>query len=74
MWKLFFVVLLCLLRANIASAGVLLLDNGDRISGELIVIVDGQVHWQSDLAGEIVVQQVNVVNIEARDLFGAEVT
>lgn len=69
MWKLFFVVLLCLLRATTVSAGVLLLNNGDRISGELIVIVDGQVHWQADMAGEIVVQQVNVVSIEARDLF-----
>lgn len=49
-----------------------MLDNGDRVSGELIVIADGQLHWQSDLAGEIVVQQVNVVGIDARDLFEVE--
>lgn len=68
----FFLAAIALLGAQAALAGVLLLDNGDRISGELIVIADGQLRWQSDLAGEIVVQQVNVVGIEARDLFEVE--
>lgn len=73
MAKYFFrFLLLCAAYGQVAEAGVLLLDNGDRISGELIVIADGELRWQSDLAGEIVVQQVNVVAIEARDLFEVE--
>jgi len=50
-------------------AGTLLLGNGDRISGELIGIYDQQVHWQSDLMGEVVVGQVDVQGIETRDEF-----
>lgn len=72
MWKFLFIGILGLAQSALSVAGVLLLNNGDRISGELIVIVDGQVHWQADMAGEIVVQQVNVVSIEARDLFEVE--
>jgi putative salt-induced outer membrane protein YdiY len=59
--------------ATSAHAGVLVLSNGDRISGELIVISDGQMHWQSDMAGEITVPQENVLTIEARDLFEVEI-
>jgi putative salt-induced outer membrane protein YdiY len=55
-----------------ANAGVLILTNGDRISGELIVVSDGQMHWQSDMVGEIVVPQINILSIEARDLFEVE--
>ncbi len=55
-----------------AHAGVLLLANGDRLSGELIVITDGMVRWQSDMGGEFTVPQINVVGIEARDLFEVE--
>lgn len=55
-----------------AQAGVLVLKNGDRITGQLIVVSDGELRWQSDMAGEIVVQQVNVMTIEARDLFEVE--
>ena len=69
MWKFFLVNIVCLLYSATAVAGVLLLKNGDRISGELIVIADGQVRWQSAMAGEIAVPQINVVGIEARDLF-----
>ena len=58
--------------AAAADAGVLILKNGDRISGELIVISAGQLRWQSDMAGEIAVPQENVVSIEARDLFEVE--
>ena len=72
MVKFFIRILSVALFCHLADAGVLLLDNGDRVSGELIVIADGQLHWQSDLAGEIVVQQVNVVGIDARDLFEIE--
>jgi len=52
-----------------AGAGTLLLGNGDRITGELIGIYDQQVHWQSDLMGEVVVGQVDVRSIDARDPF-----
>jgi putative salt-induced outer membrane protein YdiY len=52
-----------------AAAGVLVLGNGDRVSGELIGIYDQQVRWQSDLMGEIVVGQVDVRSIESRDEF-----
>lgn len=69
MWKLFLSSLFILLYSAASVAGVLSLRNGDRISGELIVIADGQVRWQSDMAGEIAVPQINVVSIEARDLF-----
>ena len=55
-----------------AEAGVLVLKNGDRISGELIVISNGQLRWQSDMAGEIAVPQINVKSIQARDLFEVE--
>ncbi|MDB6061793.1 MAG: hypothetical protein JWM78_1896 [Verrucomicrobiaceae bacterium] len=65
-------VLVFTLFSAAANAGVLVLINGDRISGELIVITDGQLRWQSDMAGEIVVPQINVVSIEARDLFQVE--
>lgn len=61
-----------LVGAVAADAGVLILQNGDRISGELIVISAGQLRWQSDMAGEISVPQENVLSIEARDLFEVE--
>jgi putative salt-induced outer membrane protein YdiY len=51
------------------AAGVLVLGNGDRISGELIGIYDQQVRWQSDLMGEVVVGQVDVRSIDASDHF-----
>ncbi len=69
MWKFFIACVFCLLYSATSIAGVLLLKNGDRISGELIIIADGQVRWQSDMAGEIAVPQINVVGIESRDLF-----
>lgn len=72
MWKIFLISFFCLLYSFAASAGVLLLANGDRLSGELIVITDGQVRWQSDMGGEFMVPQINVVGIEARDLFEVE--
>lgn len=72
MWKFFLISFYCLLYSSTSIAGVLLLKNGDRISGELIVVSDGQVRWQSDMAGEITVPQLNVVGIEARDLFEVE--
>jgi putative salt-induced outer membrane protein YdiY len=58
--------------AAAAEAGVLVLKNGDRISGELIVISAGQLRWQSEMAGEITVPQENVLSIEAHDLFEVE--
>jgi putative salt-induced outer membrane protein YdiY len=70
--KLSMVAMAWALASSIASAGVLLLSNGDRISGELIIISDGDLRWQSDLAGEIVVPQTNVSRVEARDLFEVE--
>jgi putative salt-induced outer membrane protein YdiY len=57
---------------SICSAGVLLLSNGDRISGELIIISNGQLHWQSELMGEVVVPQTNVSGVDARDQFEVE--
>lgn len=69
MWKFFLACIFCLLYSVTSVAGVLLLKNGDRISGELIVIANGEVHWQSDMAGEIAVPQLYVVGIESRDLF-----
>lgn len=72
MWKFFLASIFGLLYSATSIAGVLLLKNGDRISGELIVIVDGQLRWQSDMAGEITVPQINVIGIEARDLFEVE--
>lgn len=61
-----------LLAGSMCSAGVLLLRNGDRISGELIVISDGNLHWQSELMGEVVVPQTNVRGVDARDMFEVE--
>lgn len=55
--------------AAAGQAGVLALDNGDRISGELVAIGDGQVRWRSELFGEISVPQVNVRSIESRGLY-----
>lgn len=65
-------LLVAALLAGGAEAGVLVLKNGDRISGELIVIADGLLRWQGDMAGEITVQQLYVQSIEARDLFEVE--
>lgn len=72
MRNFFLIGFFCLLHSAAASAGVLLLANGDRLSGELIVIADGQVRWQSDMGGEFTVPQINVAGIEARDLFEVE--
>jgi putative salt-induced outer membrane protein YdiY len=71
------IIYVALLAFSIASwsiipavnAGTLVLGNGDRVSGELIGIYDEQVHWQSDLMGEVVVGQVDVQRIESRDEF-----
>lgn len=60
------------LAASMSAAGVLLLNNGDRISGELIIIADGDLRWQSDMAGELLVPQTNVKAVEARDVFEVE--
>lgn len=57
------------LPAMSVQAGILSLGNGDRISGGLIGIYEGQVHWQSDLMGEVVVGQVDVLSIESDDHF-----
>ncbi len=73
MWKVFFAVAMSALCATLSTAGVLLLKNGDRLSGELIVVADGNVRWQSDMGGEFIVPQINVVGIEARDLFEVEI-
>ncbi|MFT3929789.1 MAG: DUF481 domain-containing protein [Spongiibacteraceae bacterium] len=72
MRKFFLVGFFSLLQAITANAGVLVLVNGDRLSGELIVIADGQVRWQSEMGGEFTVPQINVAGIEARDLFEVE--
>ena len=72
MRKIFFFSFFCLWYSTATNAGVLLLANGDRLSGELIVIADGMVRWQSDMGGEFTVPQINVVGIEARDLFEVE--
>lgn len=72
MRNFFLVGFFCLLHSITANAGVLVLVNGDRLSGELIVIADGQVRWQSDMGGEFMVPQINVAGIEARDLFEVE--
>ncbi len=61
-----------LVSSAAAEAGVLVLKNGDRISGELIAISAGVLHWQGDMAGEMAVPQENVLSIEARDLFEVE--
>lgn len=72
MRKFFLIGFFCLLYTAATEAGVLLLKNGDRLSGELIVVADGLVRWQSDMGGEFSVPQINVVGIEARDLFEVE--
>lgn len=58
--------------AATTEAGVLILNNGDRISGELIIIADGDLRWQSDMAGELLVPQTNVKSVEASDEFEVE--
>lgn len=62
-------MLLLALAALPAQAGVLLLGNGDRISGDLIGVGNGHVSWRSDLFGDIQVPQVNVRLIDSRGLF-----
>lgn len=66
------IILFCLLSSSVPlsiQAGTLVLGNGDRISGELIGIYDEQVHWQSDLMGEVVVGQVDVLSIDSESAF-----
>ncbi len=65
---LFPVLFLGLLSFTV-EAGTLVLGNGDRISGDLIGIYDEQVHWQSDLMGEVVVGQVDVLSIDSESDF-----
>jgi putative salt-induced outer membrane protein YdiY len=67
-----FCAALSLAASSICTAGVLLLNNGDHISGELIIINDGELHWQSELMGEIIAPQSTVIGIDARDLFEVE--
>lgn len=47
-------------------ADTIVLGNGDRISGELLEIIDGEVRWHSPLLGEIRLPQVSVKAIETR--------
>lgn len=55
-----------LCAAGQAYAGTIILSNGDRLSGELMEIVEGQVRWHSPMLGEITLPQINVASIETR--------
>lgn len=60
---------LMVFNAGLLQAGVVTLSNGDRITGELIEIVDGRVRWRSTLMGEVSFPQVNVSSIQTRKLY-----
>lgn len=51
------------------SADVLILDNGDRISGTLQSMSEGNLTWVSDQFGVVVVPQSSVTLIETRELY-----
>lgn len=60
---------LALAAAAPALAGVLILHNGDRISGELVSVNGGNLVWRAELFGEISVSQMNVAQVDSRGLF-----
>jgi len=67
--KKLFVALLLSGSAQVAAAGVLIMDNGDRFTGSLKQIGDGKVTWTSEHAGEIKVPQNKVRGIVTEGYF-----
>ncbi|WP_444944886.1 DUF481 domain-containing protein [Microbulbifer sp. ZKSA006] len=55
---------LLLLAPLQVQAGVLTLENGDRIQGELILVEKDQVTWQSETFGEVQVDKSKVVSMD----------
>jgi putative salt-induced outer membrane protein YdiY len=61
--------LLSILLVIPAIADVLILDNGDRITGELQSLSEGKLTWASERFGVIVVKQSTVALVETREQF-----
>ncbi|SDJ80981.1 DUF481 domain-containing protein [Microbulbifer yueqingensis] len=59
----FFPILLSLVALP-AFAGVLTLDNGDRIHGQLVVVEQDHVVWQSETFGEIRIEKGKVLSLD----------
>lgn len=62
-------ILLFLFATGPSTAGTLHLSNGESISGLLVGISDGKVHWSSEVLGELAVDQFHVEKIESGDHF-----
>lgn len=60
-----FISLLMLGVGGMAEAGALWLNNGDKISGEPGELAGGVLLWQSDSAGEIKINQLNIRFIDS---------
>jgi len=61
--RIFARTLLCLAPLQV-SAGVLTLENGDRIQGELVLVDTEQVVWKSETFGEVKVDKSQVVSMD----------
>ncbi len=59
-----FLLFLAPLVASTALAGVLTLDNGDRIHGQLVVVEQDHVVWQSENFGEIRIEKAKVLSLD----------
>jgi putative salt-induced outer membrane protein YdiY len=67
------ILALPLLAATAVSADTLWLSNGDKISGELLSVTDGQLTWSSPLFGEITVSQLDVAFLDTEAAFNMAV-
>lgn len=68
-----FLTLIAVLLPPLASAAELKLQNGDRISGEILKAEGGKVHLRSDIFGEIAIPEDKVVSISKMENHPAEV-
>ena len=59
-WSLAILVLV----SSVASADVLWLKNGDRLSGELVKVIDGHIVFNSDILGELKIPQLQIASVE----------
>jgi hypothetical protein len=59
-----FIVLLCVLSAGYVQAGVVELNNGDRLEGELVRVEGDDLVWQSTNFGEQWLKKANIKNLQ----------
>lgn len=69
---------LCLLWVSLLASSTLLADtlwlsNGDKLSGELVKVLDGEITWRHPLLGELKISQLNISYMETHDGYSLQV-